>query len=202
MREFLLRALKARTTPDFSIDNLEEAGKMHIVARCISNALWVAKGIREDTIMHVNLEGPKFPPKTISFYGEKMRGMKGFAFDEKGIAQFIKLALEKGQDLKLNEDLEVYQGIIVSKKSFESIVKEKSQYMQLIYLHKRGQDIRKFKFKDNILFIFGDFIGIPRKTEYLLERLNAEKVSLGKVDYHASQCITIVQNELDRRYYI
>ena len=143
MREFLLRALKARTTPDFSIDNLEEAGKMHIVARCISNALWVAKGIREDTIMHVNLEGPKLPPKTISFYGEKMRGMKGFAFDEKGIAQFIKLALEKGQDLKLNEDLEVYQGIIVSKKSFESIVKEKSQYMQLIYLHKRGQDIRK-----------------------------------------------------------
>ena len=199
MREFLLRALKARTSPDFSVDNLEEAGKMHIVARCISNALWVAKGLREDTIMHVNLEGPKLPPKTISFYGEKMRGMKGFVFDEKGIAKFIKLALEKGQNLKLNESFEVYPGIIVAKKSFEAIIKEKSNNMQLIYLHKKGQDIRNFSFKKNVLFVFGDYIGMPRKTEFLLNRLNAERISLGKIDYYASQCITIVQNELDRR---
>ena len=41
MREFILRALKAHTS-SFNVDNLEDAGKMHIVARCISNALWVA----------------------------------------------------------------------------------------------------------------------------------------------------------------
>ena len=196
MREFLLRALKAKTSPDFSLDNLTDAGKLDIVARCISNALWVAQGLRQDTIMHVNLEGPKLPPKTISFYGTRL---KGFAFDEKGIAKFIKYALEKGQNLKLNESFEVYPGIIVAKKSFEAIIKEKSNNMQLIYLHKKGQDIRNFSFKENVLFVFGDYIGMPRKTEFLLNRLNAERISLGKIDYHASQCITIVQNELDRR---
>ena len=197
MREFLLRALKARTSADFSLDNLEDAGKMHIVSRCISNALWVSNGLREDTIMHVNLEGPRLPPKLISFYGSKL---KGFAFDEKGIAGFIKHALEKGQNLNLNESLEVSPGVIIAKKSFEQFIKENSD-KQLIYLHKKGKNLREFKFKDDILFLFGDYIGMPRKTEFYLERFKAKKVSLGRVDYHASQCITIVQNELDLRKY-
>ena len=198
MREFILRALKAHTS-SFNVDNLEDAGKMHIVARCISNALWVAKGLREDTIMHVVLEGPRLPPKMISFYGSKL---KGFAFDERGISNFIKHALEKGENLKLNESLEVFSGIIASKKSFEAFVREKSNNYQVIYMHKKGKNIREFNFKENMLFVFGDYIGMPRKTEFLLERLNAERVSLGKIEYHSSQCITLVQNELDRKLYI
>ncbi len=197
MREFLLRALKARTDNEFDLENLPDAGRLDLVARCISSALWLAKGLRNDTIIHVNLEGPKFPPKMISFYGSRL---KGFYFDEKGIAKFIKHALEEGINLKLNESLEVYPGIIVAKKSFERLIKEKQDY-QIIYLHKKGKDIRELKFKENVLFVFGDYIGMPRKTEIFLERYNAEKVSLGKIDYHASHCIAIVNNELDRRSY-
>ncbi|MEK6834766.1 MAG: tRNA (pseudouridine(54)-N(1))-methyltransferase TrmY [Nanoarchaeota archaeon] len=197
MREFLLRALKARTDGNIDLENLPDAGRLDLVTRCISSALWIAKGLRNDTIIHVNLEGPKYPPKIISFYGEKL---KGFYFDEKGIAKFIKHALEKGKDLKLNESLEVYPGIIVSKKSFEQLIKEKQDY-QIIYLHNKGKDIREFKFKENVLFVFGDYIGMPWKTEIFLQRHNAERVSLGKIEYHASQCIVIVNNELDRRIY-
>jgi len=197
MREFLLRALKARTDGNFSLDDLPDAGRLDLVARCISSALWLAKGLREDTIIHVNLEGPKYPPKIISFYGSKL---KGFYFDEKGIAKFIKHALEKGINLKLNEEIEVYPGIIVAKKSFEQLIKEKQDY-QIIYLHKKGKDIKEFEFKDNILIVFGDYIGMPWKTEIFLQRHNAERVSLGKIEYHASQCITIANNELDRRIY-
>mgnify|MGYP001567643230 CR=1 FL=1 len=197
MREFLLRALKARSDGNFSLDDLPDAGRLDLVTRCISSALWLAKGLREDTIIHVNLEGPKYPPKMISFYGNKLRG---FYFDEKGIAKFIKHALEKGINLKLNESLEVYPGIIVAKKSFEQLIKEKQDY-QIVYLHKKGIDIREFNFKENILFVFGDYIGMPKKTEIFLQRHKAEKVSLGKIEYHASHCITIVNNELDRRNY-
>ena len=197
MREFLLRALKARTDSNFDLNNLPDAGRLDLVARCISSALWVAKGLREDAIIHVNLEGPKFPPKIISFYGNKL---KGFYFDEKGIAKFIKLALERGINLKLNESLEVYPGIVVAKKSFEQLIKEKRDY-QIIYLHKKGKDIREFNFKENILFVFGDYIGMPRKTEIFLERYNAEKASLGKIEYHASHCIAIANNELDRKIF-
>jgi len=197
MREFLLRSLKGYTTPDFDLENLVDAGRLDLVTRCISSALWLAKGLRHDTIIHVNLEGPKLPPKLISFYGSKL---KGFSFDEKGIAKFIKFALEKGKNLELNESLEVHPGIVISKKSFEQLIKEKANY-QIIYLHKKGKDIREFKFRENILFVFGDYIGMPRKTEFFLDNHKAEKVSLGKIEYHASHCIVIVNNELDRRIY-
>ena len=59
-------------------------------------------------------------------------------------------------------------------------------------------DIREYKFNKDPTFIFGDYIGMPRKTEKLLERLGAKKVSLGPQMLFASNCITIVHNELDR----
>lgn len=195
MREFLLRALKARTSPNFSLENLPAAGRLDLVARCISSALWLAKGLRQDTIIHVNLEGPAIPPKTISFDGSRL---KGFCFDEKGIARFIKLALEKGKELPLNESLEVHPGISIGKKSFEQLIKERQNH-QIIYLHKKGINIREFKFKEKILIVLGDYIGMPKKTEIFLQRYKAEKVSLGKIEYHASHCITILNNELDLR---
>jgi len=45
----------------------------------------------------------------------------------------------------------------------------------------------------------GDFIGIPKNTEKLLKRLDAEKIKLGPVMLMASQCPILVHNELDRR---
>jgi len=73
MREFILLALKAWTTPDFFTDNLVAAGRMDVVATTISNALYYSHHIRDDTIIHVVLNGPKLPPKILSFDGSKLR---------------------------------------------------------------------------------------------------------------------------------
>jgi tRNA pseudouridine-54 N-methylase len=47
--------------------------------------------------------------------------------------------------------------------------------------------------------VLGDHKGLPKKTESLLERIGAEKVSVGKITYLASHVIVICHNELDRR---
>ena len=88
-------------------------------------------------------------------------------------------------------------GIKVSKKSFEALVKEKSKTSQLIYLNNKGQDIRTFNFQENTTFVFGYYIGMPRKTEKLLDRLSAKKINLSPKMLFASHCIIIVHNELD-----
>src|SRR4030042_3855442 len=103
MREFILRARKARTD-FFDIDDLVGAGMMNLVADCISSALLISNSIRTDTVIHVVLEGPKTPPKTVSFYGDRV---KGLGFDEKGIAVFILNALKKGRNLKGDEEINV-----------------------------------------------------------------------------------------------
>src|SRR3989344_3118599 len=194
MREFILRSLKSKTSP-FDVNDLANAGRMDIVCDCISTALFTASDVRKDTIIHVILEGPSYPPKTISFIGNQLKNLD---YDQKSIAQVINIALRKGINLKLNQDFDFRNGILVSKKSFEHLVKEKVKNSMLVYLNKHGEDIRAQKFQDNVTFIFGDYIGMPKKTEKLLERIGAKKIRLGPKMLFASHCITIVHNELDR----
>lgn len=195
MRAFILRARKSLTKPNFSVDNLPEAGHMEIVAACIGNALWVSNNVRDDTVIHVVLEGPPRPPLTISFFGDAIEGL---TIDEAGIAKMIQKALKKAIKLKKGDSKEVSPGVHISDASFEEVVKRHQVRGALFYLHPKGKDIRKAGFSDNITFIFGDYIGIPSKSEVFLDRLGAERISLGPEILFASQCVTIVHNELDR----
>lgn len=197
MREFVLRASKTVTNSDYiSLNDLPGAGRLDLVCRCVTNALFISNDMRRDTIIHVVLEGPNYPPKTISFDGNEL---KNLAPDERNAASHIKIALQKGAALKLSDNVTSEPGIKISKKSFESLIKEKSKTSQLIYLHPEGIDIRKFEFKENISMVLGDHVGIEKATEKLLKRLGAVRVSLAPAYYLASQCITICHNELDIR---
>lgn len=195
MREFAILALKAYTTSDFDLNKLKSAGRLDLVCRTISNTLWISNDLRRDTIIHVCMTGPKYPPKTISFYGEKLKNVEP---DERTIAMVIKNALKDGKKLELGAEIETHPGVIISKKAFETILKEKKDTHQIIYLNQNGQDIREFKFKKDILVILGDYIGLPRKTERWLKNFNAEKIKLGPIMLFASHCPIIVHNEIDR----
>lgn len=195
MKEFILLSLKARTDPDFSLDDLPGAGRMDLICRTISNTLWISNELRRDSVIHVSMNGPRASPKIISFDGKTLKGLDP---DERSIAKAIKLALKEGLNLKLNEEKEVSGGIKISKKAFETLIKEKSGN-QLVYLHPKGEDLREFRFNKDLIFILGDNIGLPRKTEKLLDRLGAKKIKLGPKMIFASHCPVIVHNELDRR---
>jgi len=157
----------------------------------------ISNALRKDTAIHVVLEGPPEPPKTISFYGAELRGM---AWDERSIAEFIKRALSKGRSLAIEESVDVWHGVKIAKKSFEALVKTKAaEGKQIVYLHKKGADIRNAQLHSELVVVFGDYIGMPRATEKLLDRLGAERISLGPKMLFAAHCIIIVHNELDRR---
>lgn len=195
MREFILRARTAKTG-DFDVSDLPSAGRMDIVCNSVSNALNIANKLRKDTVMHVVLEGSPEPPKIASFHGDSITGM---LWDEKSIGLTIKKALlkTKGQSGKIK----ISDGLFVEKKSFEALVKEKfSEGKQVVYLHQKGKDIREAELKKDIVFVFGDYIGMPKATESLLDRLGAERVSLGPEMLFAAHCIILVHNELDRRF--
>lgn len=201
MKEFILRAQRSRTS-DIELDNLPGAGRFDIICDCISNSLHISKNIRRDTNFHVVLEGPRYPPRTISFYGKDIHELN---FDECSVAKVIIKCLSKGKNLQLGEEIEVFPGIVVSKKSFESLIKERAKKVKdkktrMFYLHKKGKDLRETKFNkdEDVVFVFGDFTGIPKNTERFLDRNCAEKISLGPVMLFASHCIPICLNELDR----
>ncbi|HII15104.1 MAG TPA: tRNA (pseudouridine(54)-N(1))-methyltransferase TrmY [Nanoarchaeota archaeon] len=198
MREFILRARTAKTSADFDTNNLPAAGRMDSVCASVSNALNIANTLRKDTAIHVVMEGGPEPPKLLSFYGDRLKGM---AWDEKSIGEFIKNALAKGKGMEVGEKREFCDGLLVEKKSFEALVKEKiKEGKQVLYLHQEGKDIREAKLHEDIVVVFGDYIGMPRATEGLLDRLGAERVSLGPKMLFAAHCIIVAHNELDRKF--
>lgn len=199
-REFVLLALKANTDGSFNLENLPSAGRIDLVCRCVSNALFISNAMRKNTIIHACLNG--FPssqsPKIVSFYGNSLRGME---WDELSIARFLQKALIAGRNLKLGEEKEVTPGLKVSKKAFETLIQEKAkkEEKKIFYLSEKGEDIRNKKFEGNEVFVVGDFVGFPKNTEKLLKRIGAEKIKVSPLTIMASHCIILVNNELDRR---
>ena len=199
MREFILRARKARTDHLFDLRDLPAAGRYEIVCACIMNALWVSNKLRTDTLIHVVMEGGPVPPKLLTFDGGRLSGMD---YHEAAIASTIQKALKLSHSLICDTPYEVLPGIFVQKKSFESLVREFCDAgKQVLYLDPDGIDVRDVKFSDSVVFVFGDYIGMPAKSEKLLARLGAKEVTLGPITLFASQCVTIANNEMDRFFY-
>jgi len=189
MRTFVLYARKARTDSNFKLTDLINAGRMDLVCRCISSALWLSHKAREDVRMFVVLNGPPKPPVTICFQGSEYSTVY---VDEQTNAKWIKkiLSMNFGK-----EWLEV-EGTKVARKSFQEVLTELKGKNYV--LHEKGTFIENVKLDKKPIIVLGDNIGVPKAEESFALR-NGEKISLGKKVYLASACISIVNWILDQK---
>jgi tRNA (pseudouridine54-N1)-methyltransferase len=201
MREFIYYSKTARTTGNFDLTNLMKAGRMDIACQMTIMAFFVSHHIRSDVRLHLVFDGPPdnpkhlemFPGKNIEFGGIKDR----IDISKKDVAGLIKKMLYK---YKKGEKNEIAPGYTIEKRGLLSIVEEmKDQGKRIFILDRRGEDIREIKDLQEGVFIIGDHDGIPKEDLKKLIKLGAEKISVGKQMYFASQTTTIIQNELDRR---
>ena len=192
MREFIL--FSRGVTKEFKLNDLPNAGRMDLIARCISTAIFLSYSLRKDVKFHVVLNGPPSPPLTVTFFTNELKNVYP---DERNIASHINIAIKNFIIGKKNSEA----GIYVEKKSFEEVVKEEIEKYgndNIFYLNLEGEDIRSIKMKSDSVFILGDNKGIPKKEESFLLRNKIRKVSVGRIEYLSSQVITIVNYEMDR----
>ena len=197
MRDFILRARKGPSTPDFSLDDLGRVGHMEVVAHCIANALFYSLNIRAGVRVHIVLDGPAAPPKTVRIESDGLGSLGGF--DERSLLKVIQAALAAGLHLGLEEETQALEGVWVAKRSFESLVRKFSEDGTLYSLQKKGADIRSVEFAKDAVFVFSDHLLMPKKSDRFLVRLGAAPLSVGPKMLFASQCIALVHNELDRQ---
>ena len=76
MREFILRARKGPTTPDFSLDELGGDRHLEVVAHCIVNALFCARRIRPQTVVQLVMDGPAAPPKCVRLESDRLGSLE------------------------------------------------------------------------------------------------------------------------------
>lgn len=182
VREFILYSRKGRTDSSFS--NLRDAGRLDVVHECIVASLFLSHGIRRDVVFHAILSGPPSPPLHLKIDGSQLRDVRTDQATWEGI--FRKVLSRKS-----------HPGINVYKRSFESLLKEKSSTSSVYVLEEGGKDISEVSLEENPIFVLGDHIGLPRKVEGFALRYG-RKISFGKQPYLAASCITILNYLLDR----
>lgn len=190
MRHFVYFSAKARTSGNFDMNNLMKAGRMDIVIHVIIAGFFLSHDFRKDVKMHLVFYGAPDPPKHIA-----IQMTSELDISKKNLAGLIKRILYK---YKKGKKTEVFPGCFVEKKSFLNVVKELSKNNEIFFLDKKGGDIRKSKIPKNCVFVLGDHEGLPKKESKRL-RKTAKLISVGPKTYFASQVVTIVNNELDRR---
>ncbi len=191
MREFIYYSKSAVTAGNLIKDNLMKAGRMDIVCNVIISAFFTSNEMRDDVKFHLIFDGPPQAPRHLV-----LESNEEMPISKKNVAGLIKRMLYKSPDSE--GLLEVFPGALIEKKSFEHLVKElDSEGKDVLLLDGKGKDIREFKLKGNEVFIIGDHEGFPSDKKKFLKKI--DKVSVGPRTLFASQVITILHNEVDRK---
>mgnify|MGYP000011692309 CR=1 FL=1 len=105
-RNFLIIGHRAHTAPDWKLDDLcGGGGRLDVLVRCVTAALWVSHGLRRDTDVWLLLQGPPAPPVAIHFCGATVRYLNP---DERSTAALVRNGLVK---LRNRDSVEASPGV-------------------------------------------------------------------------------------------
>lgn len=198
MGEFIYYSRLAPTAGNYIKEDLYESGRLDIAVHSLIAAFFLSHKIRTDVKFHFVFAGPPTPPRHLEIIPviEGKTGIDKIYINKRNVADVIKKMLYK---YKEGEKKEVFPGFWIEKKGFLELVKDLSKQGRNIYiLDEKGEDIRTAEIKENPIFVLGDHKGLPIKELKRLKTL-CIPVSIGKRTYFASQTVSIVNNELDRR---
>jgi tRNA (pseudouridine54-N1)-methyltransferase len=197
MRTFVLRA---RAAPIDSARLWAGVGKeahTEILAHTLMNAIFVAQSHRADVTVYLVLESTPDFSRTLRFEASAMHDIGGF--DERALLGKIAKSLEASAGMGKEQTRPVESGVTVRTVAFERLVQELAADHKLFVMDRKGTPIREQVFEDNPCFLLTDHIPMPKKTFHSLERLGARKITLGSKMLFASQCVVLINHELDQR---
>jgi len=193
LRRYIVMGHRAITSAEFKLDDLcGSTGRLDILLRCVNSAFFLSHGIRRDVEIVLMLLGEPNPPKTIRINGSEVKYLNP---DERSTAALIRNALlQKGEG-----ERKCSPGIYVSERSYSEVLSNMSKESKMCYLREDGEDIRVATLAPDPTFVLGDDQDLTKEEEDILMTYEPKRLSLGPVSYHADHCITLVNNELDRR---
>src|SRR5690349_13961503 len=197
MRTFVLRARAAPTESGKLLDAIGCEAHPEILAHTLMNAIFVAQSHRPDVVVYLVLESTRDFSRTIRFDANAMHDIGGF--DERALLGKIAKALDASVGMGKEETRPVESGVTVRTVSFERLVQGLAEDHELYVMDRKGTSIREHAFEGNPCFLLTDHIPMPKKTFHSLERLGAKKIALGSKMLFASQCVVLINHELDQR---
>ena len=191
MREFVYYSRSAVTAGNMIKDNLMQAGRMDIVCNVIISVFFISNKMRDDVKLHLVFDGPPHAPRHLV-----LESNEEMPISKKNVAGLIKRMLYKSPTTE--GLLEVFPGASIEKKSFEKLIKALDKDgKDVLLLDGKGVDVREADLNKQPVFIIGDHEGFPKDKKRFLKSI--DKISVGPEVLFASQVVTILHNEVDRK---
>lgn len=194
MRRFIIIGHKAATAADFKLDDLAGgAGRLDVLLRCINSSFFLSHDLRKDVEVLLILQGPPGPARTVRLVGSELRYLNP---DERSTGALIRNALMRDTESEERST----PGIYISRRTFLDVLALLGPDTELIYLKEDGEDIRSAEIPTDVTFVLSDHMDLTADEEALVLQYKPKVLKLGPISYHADHCISIVNNELDRRF--
>jgi tRNA (pseudouridine54-N1)-methyltransferase len=191
MRQFVVIGHEAPTEPNFSLDDLPGAGRLDLLARCVTGATLLSHGIRSDVRVHLIL-GDEF---TLSFESDELRGLHP---DERSTAARIRSVLDEREEAIGHQPVETAPGISLTRRGFEATLEAIAEDGPVYQLGTDGTPGEELARPADPVFVLSDHREFPPEEATVLESMRDAVLSLGPKELHADHAITVAHNWLDR----
>lgn len=197
MRTFIIRARKGTTRWELLRSQVGTKAHFEVVAHSVINAFFVSNGFREDVEVYIVLDSSEDFPRTIKLSGAE--GISIAGFHESAVLDLIEQALKDSVDLQKDETRKLAPGLQISGFGFEKLVGGLLENRTVYLLDPKGDDIRSAELASDPVFILSDHLALPKNNVKSFTRRGLKMISLGKKMLFASQCVVLINHELDRR---
>jgi len=187
-RRFVVVGHEAPTTPDFPLEDLPGAGRLDLLARCVTASLLLSHGIREDVRTHLVL-GDAY---TVCFDGARLRGLHP---DERSTAALVRDALDQREDAVGHQPVETSPGVSLVARGFADTLAAVGSAGTPVVLHEEGRPAVDRSPPADPVFVLSDHADFTPDERELLG--GDRRISLGPERLHADHAVTVAHNWLD-----
>lgn len=199
MRTFIIRARKGTTRWDQVRSQIGAKEHFEVVTHSVINAFFISSGFRDETEVYIILDSSEDFPRTIKLSGNE--GLSIAGFHEEAVIELVIKALKDSNGLQKDETRILAPGLQISGFGFERLVGNLLETRSVYLLDNKGDDIRSTVIDANPVFVLSDHLAMPKNSIKGLKRHGLKTISLGKKMLFASQCVVIINYELDRAGY-
>lgn len=194
MSTFVIHGHDVPISGDISLSNLPASGRLDLLSRCVTDALLVSHGMRDDVAVLLVLNDEY----TIRFDGDSLRDLHP---DERSTAARIVDALDQHEEAVGHMPVETSPGVFLKHVGFEHTLTELAEAGTIYQLHPDGKPVTETTPPEDGVFVLSDHGPFTEADEAILEGVDARRLSVGPRALHASQAITVVHNWLDTAGY-
>lgn len=179
---------EAPTDESFSLDDLPGgAGRLDLLARCVSAGLFTSHGIREARVSVVCRDA-----FTVRFDGRRARNLHP---DERSTAARIRSALAAREEAIGHQPVEVSPGVAIARYGLGPALDATEG--PLVWLHEDGEPVVETQTPADPTVVLSDHREFTDDERELLADRADDRLGLGPEAIHADHAISVVHNWLD-----